>query len=387
MKFAIVGGGPAGLFFAYLMKKNAPEHEVVVFEQNPPDATYGWGVVFSNVAMSFLKDTDLAFYERFVAHHQGCDYLEVVHRDVRVQLHNNHFSRTSRIALLEVLQTTCREVGVDLRFDARIPSTGALSDYDVVVAADGANSAIRAELAEHLRPKATLRRNFFAWYGVRQLFHPVSLVFRPTAHGVFIAHAYQYSADFSTFLVEAPPEAWSGAGLDVKSDAESRAFCEDVFAHELGANRLLSNKSNWFQAKIVDTERWHHGNVVLLGDALRTVHFSLGSGTRMAMQDAIALFEAFRGADDGVAAAFARFEASRRGASDQFQEAASRSLNWYESVQDKLHLDPVTFAYDYMKRTGRITDDHLRARIPDFMAAVERAGVISGHSVEGAPTP
>jgi 2-polyprenyl-6-methoxyphenol hydroxylase-like FAD-dependent oxidoreductase len=372
VRFAIVGGGPAGLFFAYLLKKNAPDHEVVVFEQNTPDATYGFGVVFSNVAMAFLQETDPTFYARFVADHQGCDYLEVVHQDVRVQLHNNHFSRTSRIDLLAVLQDSCREVGVALRFGVRIPTAADLGDYDVVVAADGVNSALRTELARHLRPKITMRRNLFAWYGTGQLFHPVSLVFRDTPHGVFIAHAYQYSAQYSTFLVETSPEAYDSAGLEQMSDEESRAFCETIFARELGANRLQSNKSSWFRAKVVETERWTHGNVVLLGDALRTVHFSLGSGTRMAMQDAIALYEAFRAADDGVDAAFARFEASRKGASDQFQQAASLSLDWYETVQDKMSLPPATFAQDYMKRTGRITDDHLRQRSPDFMAAVDR---------------
>jgi 2-polyprenyl-6-methoxyphenol hydroxylase-like FAD-dependent oxidoreductase len=370
MKFAIVGGGPGGLFFAYLLKKARPEHEFTVFEQNPADATYGWGVVFSNVAMSFIKDTDQAFYQRFVADHEGCDYLEIVHRDTHVQLYGNHFSRTSRIRLLETLQGACREVGVELKFGVRIDDSAGLTGFDAVVAADGVNSAVRGAPVAAFTPRITERRNLFAWYGTRQLFHPVSLIFRDTPRGVFIAHAYQYSRDLSTFLIEASPEAWCSAGLDRMSDEESRAFCEQVFARDLGGNRLLSNRSSWFRARIVEAGQWHHGNVVLIGDALRTVHFSLGSGTRMAMQDAVALCDAFR-ADDDVPRAFAAFERARGDASRQFQDAAARSLDWYETVDRKMGLDPVAFAYDYMRRTGRITDDQLRIRNPTLMAAYD----------------
>lgn len=370
MKFAIVGGGPGGLFFAYLLKKNQPWHDVVVHEQNAADATYGWGVVFSSVAMAFIREADEAFYQRFVERHQECGYLEVVHRDTHVQLYGNHFSRTSRMQLLEALHSACENVGVNMRFGVRVENGAELSGFDVIVAADGVNSLMRDKLQSELGPRITQRRNLFAWYGTHQLFHAVSLIFRETPHGSFIAHAYQYNAQLSTFLIEASPEAWRSAGLDRMSDEESRVFCEKIFDKDLGGNRLLSNKSSWFHARVIEAGKWHRGNVVLLGDALRTVHFSLGSGTRMAMQDAVALYEAFQD-EANVQRAFSAFEQARGGASKQFQNAAARSLDWYESIETKMSLEPVAFAYDYVRRTGRISDDQLRSQNPALMAAYE----------------
>ncbi len=370
MKISIVGGGPGGLFLAYLMRKDG-QHEVTVHEQNSAEATYGWGVVFSDVALSFLRDADEAFYRRFIAHHVRCDYMEIVHAGVHVQLGNNHFSRTSRIALLRTLQDACREVDVDLRFGQRVPDPAALANADVVVAADGYSSGIRTAHADVFRPTVEQRRNKFAWYGTHQLFHSVSLIFRETQWGVFIAHSYQYSRELSTFLVEVDPDTWQRAGLDRKSEEESRRFCGEVFAPELGANELLSNRSQWFGASIVRNERWSHGNVVLLGDACRSVHFSLGSGTRMAMQDSIALCAAFGRHGRNLSAAFADYEAARRPAATNFQAAADRSLAWYESIDTHMKLDPVTFAYEYMRRTGRVTHEALRERDPRFIAAYE----------------
>ena len=300
--------------------------------------------------------------------------MEVVHKGVHVQLTNNHFSRTSRIGLLKVLQGACRRVGVDLRFGQRVTDLSAFADADVVVAADGSNSAVRSMHANAFRPSIEQRRNKFAWYGTHQLFHPVSLVFRETEYGVFIAHCYQYSRDLSTFLVEVDPETWQRAGLDRKSEDESRRLCGEIFRSELGSNELLSNRSLWFQAGITRNESWTHGNIVLLGDACRTVHFSLGSGTRMAMQDAIALHQALVRHGSDIQAAFREYEAVRRPATSNFQSAADRSLDWYETVRARMHLDPVSFAYDYMRRTGRVSHDALRQRDPRFIAAYEEAG-------------
>jgi 2-polyprenyl-6-methoxyphenol hydroxylase-like FAD-dependent oxidoreductase len=242
---------------------------------------------------------------------------------------------------------------------------------DLLVAADGGNSAVRKQYAEHFKPSFEKRRNKFAWYGTHQRFHPVSLIFRETPHGVFIAHSYQYSPELSTFLVEVDPATWQRAGLDKATEDESRRFCAEVFRAELGSNELLTNRSLWFEANIVKNERWTHGNIVLLGDALRTVHFSLGSGTRMAMQDAIALHRGLVAHPKDLAAAFAAFEAERRDASSTFQQSAARSLDWYENVADKMHLDPVDFAYDYMRRTGQVSHDDLKQRDPFFAAAYE----------------
>lgn len=371
MNIAVIGAGPAGLYFSLLMKKHDPWHRIRVYEQNPAGATYGWGIVFSDVALAFLREADEEFYREFTADHERCDYMEIVHRGVHVQVRNNHFSRVGRMDLLNVLQRACERAGVELEFQARIEDTGSLPGAQLIVAADGSNSATRRQFESQFRPVFETRRNKFAWYGTRQLFHPVSLIFRQNEHGVFIAHAYQYSRTLSTFLVEVDPETWRRAGLDRMSDDESRRYCGAIFNEELGSNELLSNRSLWFQASIVRNACWTHRNIVLLGDALRTVHFSLGSGTRMAMQDAIALHRAVATHGDDLQSAFREFESQRRPVSDQFQAAAARSLDWYENVAARMDLDPVSFAYDYMRRTGRVDHEELRKRDPAFVARYE----------------
>lgn len=381
MKIAVIGAGPAGLYFSLLAKKRNPAHDIQVYEQNPDGATYGWGVVFSDVGLSFLKEADPEFFAEFTAHHEKCDYMEVVHRGTHVQIHGNHFSRTSRIDMLGTLQRACERVGICIHYGNRIDDVDALSrEVDLVIAADGGNSAIRTQYAEHFKPTFEKRRNKFAWYGTRQRFHPVSLIFRETGHGVFIAHSYQYSAELSTFLVEVDPDTWLRAGLDQASEDESRRHCAEVFRAELGSNELLTNRSLWFEANIVKNAQWTYRNIVLLGDALRTVHFSLGSGTRMAMQDAIALHHGIAAHPQDLQAAFAAFEATRRPASASFQGAAAKSLDWYENVVDKLPLDPLGFAYDYMRRTGQVGHDDLKQRDPHFAAACEAQRAVPSRS-------
>lgn len=372
MKIDIIGAGPAGLYFALLAKKHDPSHQIRIFEQNPEGATYGWGVVFSDIGLSFLKEADADFYEEFIAHHERCDYMEIVHQGTHVQVHGNHFSRTSRIDMLRVMQQACKRAGIEIEYGRRIEDAGALAaQCDLLVAADGGNSAVRTQMAEHFRPSFVKRRNKFAWYGTHQRFHPVSLIFRETEHGVFIAHSYQYSPELSTFLIEVDPDTWQRAGLDKASEDESRRFCADVFRAELGSNELLTNRSLWFEANIVSNENWYHGNIVLLGDALRTVHFSLGSGTRMAMQDAIALHNGVVAHPGDLPAALAAFRTARSASSSSFQQSASRSLDWYENVAGKMHLDPVSFAYDYMRRTGKVSHEDLQQRDPLFTRAHE----------------
>ena len=371
MKIAVIGGGPGGLYFSLLAKKHNPAHDIRVFEQNPAGATYGWGVVFSDIGLNFLREADPKFFKDFTAHHERCNYMDIVHRGTHVQIHSNHFSRTSRIDMLRVLQQACLDAGVKIEFEKRVADVAQLDWADLVVASDGANSAVRTQLSEHFQPSFETRRNKFAWYGTRQLFHPVSLIFRETKHGVFIAHSYQYSSTLSTFLVEIDPDTLQRAGLDLMSEEESRRFCGEVFRADLGSKELLTNRSLWFGANIVRNKNWTHRNIVLLGDALRTVHFSLGSGTRMAMQDAIALHKGLVKHPDDIAAAFGEFENLRRPASSTFQSAASKSLDWYENISSKMHLDPISFAYDYMRRTDQVSHDDLATRDPHFIKAFE----------------
>jgi 2-polyprenyl-6-methoxyphenol hydroxylase-like FAD-dependent oxidoreductase len=297
--------------------------------------------------------------------------MRIVHRGEEVILENNTFYRMARLDLLRTLQQHCRDAGVAIDFERRVTDLAEFAGCDLVVAADGANSTVRGLLTDHFQPSLDVRPNYFAWYGTPQPFDALSLVFRQNADGLLIAHAYTYSPSLSTFLLETDPDTFRNAGLDAMGEAESLRYCERVFADDLEGAPLLSNKSAWFKYAIVRNRNWRHGNVVLLGDALRTGHPSIGSGTRLAMQDSIALYRAFQARGTDVPAALAEFERTRRPGSDELQAAAVKSTEWYETVRTKLHLPPVAFAYDYMRRTGRVTHEDLRRRDPALVAAYE----------------
>lgn len=372
MKIGVVGGGPGGLFFAYLMKKRDPTHDVVVAERNAEDATYGFGVVFSDVALSFVGDVDEALYVALKNDQVVHDSMRIVHRDVAVTLANNVFYRMPRISLLQVLHRACAAAGVRLEFEHEVSGVETFAGCDLVVAADGANSGIRSAHRDRFQTSIDVRPNKLAWYGTSQPIDPLSLIFRETQHGLMIAHAYRYSPTRTTFLVECDPQTWRASGLDAMSEAESVAYCERVFSADLDGHPLLSNKSAWFNYPIVKNRHWHFDNVVLLGDALRTGHPSVGSGTRLAMQDAIALYEACGRHGDNVVAILADFEVTRRPGSDALQAAAVKSTQWYETLRSKLHLDPVSFAYDYLRRTGKVSHADLVRRDPALCAAYEK---------------
>ena len=372
MKIGVIGGGPAGLFYAFLMKRDNPAHAIRVVERDPEHATYGWGVVFSDVALAFVREIAPELYASMTERQEVHDDMAVVHRGVAVRLANNVFHRMARIDLLRALREHAQRVGVDLAFDHRSDDIGEFADCDLIVAADGANSTIRSRYAQHFEPMLDVRPNQFAWYGTTRLFDPLSLIFRQNADGLLIAHTYRYSRTHSTFLVECDPATFEAAGLARMSEAESLAYCERVFADDLQGHPLLSNKSSWFRYTIVKNRRWSWRNVVLLGDALRTGHPSIGSGTRLAMQDAIALFEASRRFDGDVAALLAEFERLRRPGSDALQAAAIKSTEWYEHQGPKLHIDPVSFAYDYLVRNGRVAHAQVRERDPELAAAYEK---------------
>lgn len=372
MRIAVVGGGPAGLFFAALMKRHEPAHEVRVLERDPEDATYGWGVVLSDVALNFVKDVAPDLHVALTAGQVVFDRMRIVHRGEEVILARNTFYRMARLDLLRILQRHCRAAGVTLEFGRRVADLGALAGCDLVVAADGANSTVRSLLSEHFAPTLDLRPNWLAWYGTPRAFDALSLVFRQNADGLLIAHAYTYSPTLSTFLVETDPDTFARAGLGALSEAESLRYCERAFADDLGGAPLLSNRSQWFRYAIVRNRSWHHGNVVLLGDALRTAHFSIGSGTRLAMEDAVALFKAFQGTAD-VPAALAQFQSLRLPPMKKIWDAANVSLRWYEGMDELMaRCSPVEFAYSYMTRTGRVSHAEMKRRDPRLAAAYEQ---------------
>jgi len=371
MNVGIVGGGPAGLFFAYLMKREDASHRVRVVERDPADATYGWGVVFTDIALAFVRDVAPELYAAMTRHQEVHDAMRIVHRGQAVALANNTFHRMARIDLLRTLRQYCADLDVAIELGRKVDGVDEFADCDLIVAADGAASTIRTRYQEHFEPTIDVRPNLLAWYGTTCPFDPLSLIFRETGDGLLIAHTYRYSRTHSTFLVECDPDTWRNAGLDRMTEPESLAYCARVFRDDLNGHPLLSNKSDWFRYPIVRNRHWHWRNIVLLGDALRTGHPSVGSGTRLAMQDAIALFEAWQACGDDVAALLVEFERRRRPGSDALQAAAVKSAAWYEAVRSKMHLDPISFAYDYLRRTGRVDHEDVRQRDPALAAAFE----------------
>jgi anthraniloyl-CoA monooxygenase len=370
MKIGILGAGPAGLYFALLMKKHHPAHEICVVEQNPAGATYGWGVVFSERALSYLQASDAESYTDIARHMQTWDDQVIMHKGQAVSIDGYGFSSIARIDLLRILQEHCRRYGVALQFERRLADTAAFADCDLIVGADGVNSVVRQQYEPHFQPSIEVLSNKYIWYGTSQIFDALSLIFRSNRDGVFVAHTYRYSEAMSTFIVECDVATWEAAGFAAMSDSESRAYCAEVFRDDLDGHPLFSNKSTWLNFKVVRNRHWSYKNVVLIGDALRTVHFSIGSGTRMALEDAIALYRACTAHKD-VATALHVFEESRRPGVEEFLTLAARSSAWYERFRDKMHLDPLPFAYDYMTRSGRVDDERLRARAPKFMAAYD----------------
>lgn len=374
MKIAIIGGGPAGLLFALLMKRHDASHDIRIIERDAAGATYGWGVVFSDVALAFVRDVAADLHASLTDGQEVHPAMQIVHRGQSVLLPNNVFHRMARIDLLRTLHRYCGQAGVRIEFGRRLATRAdveSLSECGLIVGADGINSTVRGLYQEHFRPTLDVRPNKLAWYGTEQPFNPLSLIFRACPAGVLIAHAYRYGKNASTFLVECDPETWDNAGLARMSEADSLAYCEDVFRDHLGGHRLRSNRSTWFNYTIVSNRAWSWRNIVLLGDALRTGHPSIGSGTRLAMQDSIALYNAFNTCRGDVPAALREFERIRRPGSDELQAAAVKSTEWYEAIRSKMHLDPISFAYDYMTRTGRVSRDDLRKRDPELVAAWE----------------
>ncbi|HEV2921937.1 MAG TPA: FAD-dependent monooxygenase, partial [Actinomycetota bacterium] len=372
MRIGVLGGGPAGLYFALLAKRADPAHEITVVERNAPDATFGWGVVFSEETLGALRDADYPSYVEISDTFARWSAIDVVYGGRTVRSRGHVFSAIARRRLLEILQRRCREVGVELAFRRELPDLDAFADRDLVVAADGVNSTARRLLDPHLRPSLDVHRSKFVWFGSDLHLDAFTFIFRTTEHGMFQVHAYPFDAETSTFIVECTEDTWRAAGLDQAGEEESIAFCQDLFAPELDGHKLLSNRSLWISFVTVRCQSWHHGNVVLLGDAAHTAHFTIGSGTKLAMEDAVALSQALQRHPTQLEAAFTDYELERQPVVERFQEAARDSASWFENVRRYDGFDPVQFACNLLTRSGRIGHLELTRRDPAFAATVDR---------------
>ena len=374
MKVHVIGGGPAGLYYAILMKKAWPQTEITVFERNRPDDTFGFGVVFSDQTLDRFEAYDRESYRAIIGHFAYWDDIAIHFRGTTHRVGGNGFCGCSRSTLLKILSRRARSLGVQLKYQTDAsPSAPNIRDADLVVAADGINSRTREMYAEQFRPSVEMRPNKFSWMGTTRPFDAFTFFFRDTPHGIFIAHCYQYQPGRSTWITEVDPQTFARAGLDKLDEEGSARFVEKVFAEELQGHELITNRSIWRNFPTVRCERWVHENVVLLGDAKASAHFSIGSGTKLAMEDGIALYEAFRssGGHD-VTKALAHFEQQRRDEVERTQHSADVSLVWFEHVNRFWNMDPTRFAFGLMTRSKAITYDNLALRAPGFVAQADQ---------------
>ena len=374
MRIKIIGGGPAGLYFAILMKKANPSHQIEIFERNGPDDTFGWGVVFSGKTLANLRAADEESHAEITKQFEAWDNVDVVHRTEKISIHGNSFSGIARLQLLKILQRRAEALGVDIRFRTEIQDLEPVrQDCDLFIGADGVNSTVRLRYADRFKPDLDVRSHRYIWYGTNQLFHGLTLTFRENEAGTFAAHSYKFNKTTSTFIVECDPATWEKAGFATMSDEDTRNYVGKVFAKDLNGNPLLSNNSKWINFLLVKNADWFFDNVVLLGDALHTAHFSIGSGTKLAMEDSIALAQVFEETDD-VQQALAQFTATRRPVIEDYQAAAFESMKWFENAAQYTHLTPLELAFSCMTRSGRVSYEDLKRRDPEFIEKLTPGG-------------
>lgn len=380
MRIAVIGGGPGGLYFSALAKQLGPDNEITVWERNAADDTFGFGVVFSDETLGGIEHADPVVHTRMEKEFAVWDDIDVHFRGEVITSGGHGFAAMGRKRLLEILQERCAELGVDVRFRTEAPDVSILRDeYDLVIAADGVNSSIRTTYAEQFEPTLDVRRCRYMWLGTDKVFEAFTFDVRETPHGVMQMHGYPFDEHGSTFIVEMTDEVWKRAGFAAnnagtfapgESDEQSIAAVRVLFSDVLDGHEVLANNSRWISFTTVRNEHWVHDNVVLLGDAAHTAHFSIGSGTKLAMEDALSLAACLHESDD-MSAALAAYEEERKAVVLSTQRAAQASLEWFENIEQYVDQDPRQFAFNILTRSRRVTYDNLRLRDPQFIADID----------------
>ncbi|MEO9877043.1 MAG: FAD-dependent monooxygenase [Anderseniella sp.] len=375
MRVSIAGAGPAGLYAAILIRRARPDIDISIVEQNPSDATFGFGVVFSDQALGFLREDDPDTAALIEPHMQRWSDIAVVHKNHRIAIDGVGFSAIGRLDLLRQLQRRAAQLGMHPVYDTRVATVDALGPADLIIGADGLNSVVRTAAPDEFGVRVETLSNRFIWYGADREFDALTQSFVETRLGKFNAHHYRYQAGRSTFIIETTDAIWHEAGFADLDAETTRTVCEELFADVLGDARLVDNNSAWRQFPNLTCERFYSGNRVLVGDALHTAHFSIGSGTRLALEDVIALVEALKSSDWNIPVALAAFQDARHPALQKIVNAATRSAHWYEGFDQHMALEPWPFALSYIRRAGRLDADKLRRFAPAFTAQLEAHGV------------
>ena len=371
MKIEVIGGGPAGLYFSLLMKQHNPDHEITIHELNRHDDTFGFGVVFSATTLGHFRDYDAESYDRIRENFAYWDDIDIHYKGGIITCGGNDFCGMSRKKLLLLLQDRCRELGIEMLFQTDITSLEQFADADLILACNGINSWIREAYAESFQPSYDWRPNKFVWLGTNKSLPAFTFDFRQNNHGIWNLHAYQYDGEMATWIVETTNEAWHSAGLDDATEEDTVAFTKNLYGDLLDGCEIITNKSLWRNFPTIRCKSFVHDNVVIMGDAAHTAHFSIGSGTKLAMEDAIALFEEFR-VHDTVGAALAGYDANRHDEVGRLQHAAEVSLSWFEHIERYWDMQPMQFAFSLMSRSKAITYDNLRVRDASFVDKIDR---------------